>query len=115
MAPRPFPTRTSRSSRVACVGAPLRGFSFVELLIVVAVFGVLAALALPSIQALVQTRRSSIEVARVQAAIEGARDDARARLRCIRVRKASDASLALEELAPVSGADPSSCGVIVAS
>jgi prepilin-type N-terminal cleavage/methylation domain-containing protein len=92
---------------------PASGFSLLEVIVVVAIAGVLAALAAPSVQALVQTRRSSIEVAKVQAALEGARDDARARLRCIRVRKSGDATLTLDELAPIAGA--STCGNTIAS
>jgi prepilin-type N-terminal cleavage/methylation domain-containing protein len=109
----PLPSPSERTATPPSL--PVRGFSLVELCVVIGIAGVLAALALPSVQALVQTRRASIEVAKLHAALEGARDDARARLRCIRVRKTSDASLALDELTPITDASGAiACGTAIA-
>lgn len=88
----------------------MRGFSLLELFITIAIIGVLAALAGPSITTMIQNRTASIEVDKVQAAFEAARDDARARLRCIRVRNTTASTLTIEELTPVGTA----CGTVVA-
>jgi type II secretory pathway pseudopilin PulG len=65
---------------------------------VVTIVGILAAIALPSISTMMGRRTAATEVEKVKAAIEEARDDARAQLRCMRVTKLSASSLQIEEI-----------------
>ena len=87
-----------------------RGFTLIEIFMTVSVIGIAAALALPSISAMVEKRAASIEVDKVRVAIVEARDDARARLRCIKVTRPTTTSLKIDELTPVG----TTCGTVVA-
>ena len=88
---------------------PFRGFSLIEMFIVIAIFGVIAAIALPSISAMTARRAASSEVEKVKGALDFARDSARAKLRCMRVTNPTTSSLLIEELA----AATNGCGVTV--
>lgn len=87
-----------------------RGFSLIEMFIVVAILGIVAAIALPSITAMSETRAASTEVDKVKIALDGARDNARARLRCMHVTKISASSLQIDEMS----AALTGCGTTVA-
>lgn len=98
------------SGRVSDRGA--RAFSLVELSVTVAIVGIVAALATPNVTSMVQARKASIEVDKVESRIKKARDDARARLRCIRVQRGPSLNqLTISEMV----AAPSGCGATAAS
>ena len=59
------------------MGRPARGFSLIELMIVVGMIGIVAALTVPSVSATVQRQREQGEFGRVVAAVERARNRAR--------------------------------------
>lgn len=80
----------------ADVGAP-RGFSLLEVMIVVVILGVLAAIALPDLTPAIHNARLRASMDEVASFLERARRDARASGRCTRVRAASPQQLVLEE------------------
>lgn len=81
----------------------------VELLAVLAIVGVVAGLAFPKISDVARERAAMAEVAKVKAALDAARDAARAQLRCMHVTRRSPSALQVDEL-DSSGA---TCGTTV--
>ena len=79
----------------------MRGFSLIEVIMVVSIMAILAAIAIPGISDMAAKRSAAIEVEKVRVEIEKARDDARARLRCIHVTSPTPSTLQIDELAPV--------------
>jgi prepilin-type N-terminal cleavage/methylation domain-containing protein len=84
-----------------------RGFSLLELTVAAALLGIAASLAMPSLSAMAQKRAANAEVRSVRAELLAARDLARAKLVCVRVRRPTPATLNITEL---SGGTTTSCG-----
>ena len=66
--------------------------------------GIVAALAVPDITAMMQRRAATIEVEEVKSAFEAIRDDARAQMRCMQVTNPTLSSLHVNELEVVANA-----------
>jgi prepilin-type N-terminal cleavage/methylation domain-containing protein len=75
-----------------------RGFSLIELMIVVAIIGIASAVAAPSISA-AATRRNADEAFRqLMAFVTTARDEARMQRRCVQVTRPSASELSMQRL-----------------
>ena len=84
-------TRTAPSTASARPG--LAGFSLIELMIVVAIGGVVASLAIPSISGAIETSRASAAAREVKGAILKARNTSRTMQRCVLLERLSATKL----------------------
>lgn len=73
-----------RASPAVLPGAG-RGFSLLELMVVVALVGILASLAVPSFQGGMERKKAALEIERVSHALLEIRNYARTRIRCVEV------------------------------
>jgi prepilin-type N-terminal cleavage/methylation domain-containing protein len=70
----------------------LRGFTLLELMVVVAIVGVLAALTLPGISEMTRERRAAGEFAKLRNALVQSRNLARSLRRCVEVEVVADSA-----------------------
>jgi prepilin-type N-terminal cleavage/methylation domain-containing protein len=75
-----------------------RAFTLAELMIVVAILGVTAALALPRVSTMMRVRAAAQELTRLELLVQDARDQARAELSCVRVTNPSPDTLRRDHL-----------------
>lgn len=73
-------------------------FTLIETMVVVAIFGVLAALAAPRISSIVRERSASLAYSSFAAELRRARDVARAQARCVHVTNPTSSTLQREVL-----------------
>ena len=73
-----------------------RGFTLIETMVVVTIFGIVAAIAAPKVSALARERSAALAVSAFAAELRAARDDARAQGRCMRITNPTPTSLLRE-------------------
>lgn len=86
-----------------------RGFSLVELMTVVAIFGVLSAIAVPRISSASRRANAPAQIARVQAFFAEARNLARRTNRCVEVKRDDSATLTASTFSTCAATDFCPC------
>lgn len=103
-----FPQQTSRAGRWSrlCPSRKLRGFTLIELMVVVVIVGILAVIAVPSVTDRLRERRSQEAAERIALLYRTARMRAMGRGGAVFVRFTSGGFFMFEAVAPMQG-DPS--------